>query len=527
MITTTQHTFVRHPSASGSNPGLGPGDANTAAYWFLALAVTGVIMLLPTSLLSFVGSIAMVLAVSWVCGRSILSASSGVALALTGWLYHADLSGLPPLFMIVGLLGTILSFVPIATWRRRPERFPILGAFLAIQGIFIYVGTFLSQPSIAFQPTYPVHVREIGLVATSAYVLVLVLSEWWVRRTSILLPRIRNWTSRSATVADPARAFRRAALLVLIGIVSNDFLPTSVSGHLGYIPTFIGLARIAGVALMLVLWLRGQLSTPAKIITVLAILADAVAGANGAFALYATAGCAITAFMVVLTFRARVAIWLMMAVVPLAILLNVAKTDARAANPNHLGHLAAVSALLHYSEQNIVHPERTTFTTSADRFGYVDELLGYVVVHVPSTYPYWNKDTYLYLPFVFLPRVIAPFKPDQTLANQFGRKYGLLAPNDFVTSEDTPIQVEAWANFGAPGLIGIGLVVGLFLAIIGGWIDPNRIDGIAIGSLVAFQASTGIESGISTLSLIPFIILFYAPILWWVVYSTPGDPSVA
>src|SRR5664280_1222226 len=138
----------------------------TLAYVFLVFGSVGTIAMFAASLTTFIASVLAVLVASWVTRRRLVEAGGGVVIAVTGWLLRADLSGLPPGYLIVGLAATALSLVPLATWRRMPGRFPLLGIFLAVQGVYIYVGTLIAQPSLPFQATYPLHVREVGLVAT-------------------------------------------------------------------------------------------------------------------------------------------------------------------------------------------------------------------------------------------------------------------------------------------------------------------------------------------------------------------------
>ena len=226
-------------------------------------------------------------------------------------------------------------------------------------------------------------------------------------------------------------------------------------------------------------------------------------------------------------YRRQLAVWLLLFVLPAAIVLNVAKTEARASEPPSAGRVAALTTLSHDALKTLGHPDRSVLAASADRFDY-SELLGYIVVHVPRDYPYWNKQSYTELPFVIVPRVLAPFKPRNTLSNQFGRLYGTLAPNDFGTSANTPIQVEAWANFGAPGLVGIAVLVGLLLGIAEGWFDARRPDGFVLGVILAYQIIGGIESGMSAFALaIPTVLIFIPVVRWALTSPVPIHDSAA
>ena len=181
------------------------------------------------------------------------------------------------------------------------------------------------------------------------------------------------------------------------------------------------------------------------------------------------------------------------------------------------GPFGAVHVLLSDSINTALHPAAGALPASAWRFGYNSDLLGYVEAHVPSEYPYWNKQTYIDMPLILIPRVLAPFKPKVSLGNEFGREYGLLGANDFVTSENTPLQVEAWANFGPEGLVGVAIIVGLLLGLGEGLFDRRRVDGLVMGTVVAYQLSAGIESGASTWALAIWIVILLVPMTRWAI----------
>ena len=486
----------------------------TAGYAFLVAGSVGAFSIPAATVTTLGASLAAVLLAARLTGRRLIAAGGGVIVAVTAWLVRSGASGLPLWSVIVGLLAAGVCFIPLLTWRRRPDRFPILGIFGAIQGIYIYMGTVAARPSLPFEATYPLHVREVGLVATLAYVSALVCAGMLTRRLSIVLPAIRRWTSTTALPLDERTTFARAGALVIVGIVISRFLPASVTSHLGAIPSVLGSARLVGVAIMVLLWCQGLLKRSQKAWTVIAILADAITAASGSFLLYAAAGSAIAAFITLAVARPKLALWLVIATLPVAIVMNAAKTEARLATPQSTGAISKLTSLAHDTETVFAHPNRSTLEVSADRFDDA-ELLGYMAVHVPRDYPYWNKESYTELPFVLVPRAIAPFKPKNTLANQFGRRYGLLNPNDFGTSANTPIQVEAWANFGAPGLIGIALAVGLLLGIVEGWFDPRRADSFVLAVLFAYQATSGIEAGMSAFALAVPTVLIFIPVVRW------------
>lgn len=499
----------------------------TAGYAFLVAGSVGAFSIPAATVTSLGASLAAVLLAARLTGRRLIAAGGGVIVAVTAWLVRSGASGLPLWSVIVGLLAAGVCFIPLLTWRRRPDRFPLLGIFGAIQGIYIYVGTVAARPPLIYDGVYPLHVREAGLVATLAYVGALVGAGMVARRLPVVLPAIRRWTSHVVRDIEPRSAFLRAGVLVIVGIAISRFLPAGIAGHLGAIPSILGTARLAGVAIMVLLWCQRSLSRSQKAWTVVAVLADAVTATSGAFALYASAGCAIAALIVLALHRRHLALWLALMLIPSAVILNVAKTEARAATAAApVSKITALRTLGRDAATTIEHPDPSALEISADRLDDA-ELLGYIAVHVPRDYPYWNKKSYIDLPFVLVPRAIAPFKPRNTLENQFGRRYGLLNPNDFTTAANTPIQVEAWANFGAPGLIGVAVLVGLLLGLAEGWFDPRRSDGFVLATLLAYQMTGGIESGMTAFALAGPTVIIFIPVVRWALghLHSPRQPG--
>jgi hypothetical protein len=275
---------------------------------------------------------------------------------------------------------------------------------------------------------------------------------------------------------------------------------------------------------MLILWFQGELTPLQKLVVVTMPIVDFAAGTSGIILLYNAAGVAIAGMITALVLRPRLAMWLLVFTMPILVVLNAAKTQARAAELTPLGHLAAAHALISDTANIALHPTPDTLTTSADRFSTAD-LLGYIEFHVPSTYPYWNKKSYTELPFVLVPRILDPYKPTFGLANEFGHKYGLISPNDFSTAVDTPLQVEAWANFGPEGLIGIAILLGCLLGVGEGLISQTAFDGFALGVVVAYEVTGGVTSGILGWALVIPAVIIFAPVARWALgVSSSGLP---
>jgi hypothetical protein len=495
------------------------------AFAFVVVATVLALAALPNWQIELVISIVGVLIIGWATGRSLSASVSGLLCAVTVVLLRTNPSELPLGYRLVGLLATLVCAIPLLLRSRRDSSFPLLGIFCAIQGLYIYVGALIANPSQPNQALYSVRIRELGLIGSLAYVFVVVMVGLLAHRTRPVFTSVRRWTSRTPDLSS--KTFSRSVLLYIVGLATLRLLPAGLASDLGAIPQVIGLARIVGFSLMLLLWLRGDLTPTKKVLVLLAAVIDTVSGTNAQFALYSASGIVISGLILLLVSRPRLVAWLLLPLIPISLLFNVAKTEGRAnatkpSNPIDATYVLASDAL-----NTALHPVPGALTTSAERFATSD-LLGYIEFHVPSDYPYWNKQTYTELPLVLVPRIIAPFKPKFTLANEFGREYGILNPNDFGTSENTPLQVEAWANFGPEGLIGIAIIIGALLGLGEGMIDRRRMDGMVIGTLIAYLLSSGIESGASAFALVIPAAIIYLPVTRWAIGAgeiAPVDDS--
>src|SRR5579875_299195 len=492
------------------------------AYGFMLAGALLPLCALPTWQFQLAASIGVVLVVTVLTGRAAGASISGLLVAITLFLLRADPSGLPLSYRLLGLATAVICAAPMLVWRRREGTFPILGAFCILQGVYIYVGALIAQPTPAYQAIYTLPIRELGITTTLLYVTVLVAAGLATRRLRPVLPVVRRWTSRVPAGSEPASAmFTRLVIVFLAGIGAARVLPASVASHLGAIPQLVASGRIVAVALAAVLWLRGSLTPLQRAAVVVGVLLDVATGINGAFALYSSASAAIAVFVVLLVRRPRLAVAVLLAVVPILLVLNAAKTEARADPTRPGGRLADIGLFLSDSVKAAIAPQPGQLSASAERFDYPSELLGYIAYHVPRDDPYWNKESYTLLPLLLVPRAIAPFKPAISLGNDFGRTYGLLAPNDFVTSANTPLQVEAWANFGIEGLVIIAALLGGLLGLADGLFDASTLDGAALGTLLAVQLASGIESGISAWALAVPMVVILLPVVHWAIGSRP------
>ncbi|MHB1533041.1 MAG: hypothetical protein ACYC1D_00200 [Acidimicrobiales bacterium] len=493
-------------------------------YGLIVAGIIPALAFLPSWRLEVALSATVLIFGAWMTGRSLRASAAGVFLGVTVVLLKLDPSALPLGWRLLAVLASLLCLAPLMIKSRR-KGFPFVGLFCTMQGIYIYVGALIARPVPAYHHLYPARVRELGILGSLGYVAILVTVGMVSRRAGDFTA-IRRWTSRVSEVRlvrVPRVTFLRAVILFGVGLVAARMLPTSVTTPLGAIPGMVGHARMVGLVIMVLLWIRGDLTFRQRALTVALFVVDFLTGVGSGIALYSGAAGAIGAFLLLLIRRPRAAAWGILLVMPVAVMLNAAKNEARASPVT--SQTARVHLLLNNALTMATHPPPGVLPTTAERFATSD-VLGYVERHIPRDYPYWTKESYTELPLALIPRVIDPSKPNIYLANQFGRRYGLLGPSDFATSMNTPIQVEAWANFGVGGLIGAGIVVGLLLGFAESTIDPETSDGLVLGVLIAVEVAGGIESGVLSFALVVPTILVFAPVIRWaLVWDQEGSPK--
>ena len=93
-------------------------------------------------------------------------------------------------------------------------------------------------------------------------------------------------------------------------------------------------------------------------------------------------------------------------------------------------------------------------------------LLSRVIQTTPHDVPYWGGETYVPLISKLVPRAVWAEKPEERFGNEFGRRYGLLNPDERQMSVNLPWMPEMFANFGWLGLL-VGMsAIGLLMAML-------------------------------------------------------------
>lgn len=116
-------------------------------------------------------------------------------------------------------------------------------------------------------------------------------------------------------------------------------------------------------------------------------------------------------------------------------------------------------------------------------------LIGYT----PEDVPYWGSETYK--PFVtrFIPRFLYPEKPLETPGNDYGHKYGMLNPSDYITSVNVPQLNELYGNFG-PWAVPLGcLLIGFLYRVVNNLFVDGGL-GAYVTAIYVFSGIVDIEN---------------------------------
>jgi hypothetical protein len=167
---------------------------------------------------------------------------------------------------------------------------------------------------------------------------------------------------------------------------------------------------------------------------------------------------------------------------------------------------------------NTSNDDTSSLANVVDRVGYIN-FFSKVVEDTPERVPYWGGQTYLPLLTKFIPRFIWPNKPAETIANQFGRRYGYLSSTDSSTALNLPWLVEAYANFGDFGMFLFMPLIGTFLAFLDQKFnrhDTNFLE-FLIGATVLFRLPLQ-ESNFSLMvgGIFMLVLSFYLLFVFWV-----------
>ena len=134
------------------------------------------------------------------------------------------------------------------------------------------------------------------------------------------------------------------------------------------------------------------------------------------------------------------------------------------------------------------------------RFAYIGQM-------TPEVVPFYEGETYAYLVYGWIPRIIWPNKPEASDASrQMDLDYGFLYD---VPGQSASIGIgqlpEAWVNFGAPGILIVMILQGIFFALLRGMLTGPRSEG---GQAIYLSIMVSFLNGIGSVAVVFFTSLF-------------------
>lgn len=182
--------------------------------------------------------------------------------------------------------------------------------------------------------------------------------------------------------------------------------------------------------------------------------------------------------------------------------------------------------------QDSVRFRGTRFTedsakTAATRTNYLATFVD-ILRQTPERVPFLYGDTYRIFLWAFVPRVIAPDRPMQSLGQEFGHRYGFLRPNDGQSSCNLAQMVELYVNFGRAGVVAGMLFFGLYYRLLYSIFNRGaRGDGMILLTATALTGLLNIESDAAVLVGGLQLCIFYYLLLKVMCFGHSGPGGVA
>ncbi len=503
--------------------------------YFLVLVATtvGLAVAVPDgeipSLVALAAAWALVTAVMWPRWQT---ANQGVVVMLTIMLAIRNYSDLEPAARAWGLLALVIVCLPfIFRPLKKVDGFPFLHLYCFVEGVYVYVSVFFAKPSRFYEATFPPEMRTVGFRALSIFLAVLVFG-------GLVMGFLLRWPSRART-RDPARSGRDVAsmslgrgavtrayvVMVSAMVVSLGVTRTGVAGSLGTLTELLHQITFAAWLVLVYKWLRGELRVWHKLVVV-AVPAGYALLTIGDTRLYQAASPGLVVLALWIATRRRIPWILVLGALAALVFVNVGEGELR--NGIRAGDVSDSTAdvganWIEYANEGFSGTQEEPLENSAWRFANSD-LLGYVATWVPDRYPYYGYEPYTQLPSLLIPRALAPDKPTFGFANEFGRRYELIASSDFETSVNTPFPVEAMVAGGYLPLVVVGLLVGMYDRLLQRIFRSVSAPTVICASIVSLQVVLSTESGIlSVVLILPYAMVLY-PLMVWVTRDRKGGP---
>jgi len=418
--------------------------------------------------------------------------------------------GEPTIFQrVLASLILLMGFIPTFLYIKKNESgIPFLPLFGVIYSIYYALPIFtLEDYTVKFTVLPHASLGKALLLATLGF-LMLLLSYYKLPGRAIgrHLPRISIYW-------NPQKAKLWAIILCVFGLLINYLslivqVPTQFTAAI----FFLSQLSIVGMGILFILQLKGQLNKAGKILLWGIFLPLIILIILGAGMIARVLFIIIFLSLTYWHFRRKIPWKAAVVTALLLIALLSVRGEFREltwggayAEKNPIGKSMLFSELVFTKRESYTKGSELASTRTAHILSFA-----YVVDLTPERVPYWMGKTYLTLLWTPIPRVIFPWKPEKTLGQEFGHRYGFLDPFDLTTSCNLSQLIEMYANFGIIGVI-IGMfIVGVIYRSLNEMLcHPKAGEGGLLIGLFIFMGLANIESDLSLVfgGVIHYIIL--------------------
>jgi hypothetical protein len=427
---------------------------------------------------------------------------------------------------ILALLITWMGFLPLLQYLRDPKRPPI--PFFPMVGIYYAAAYGLPM----FAADFAIHYR-FPLKYVTSTALILALIGIGGMNAAFFISKSLLW--RKVSPIRLYGPFSLTKLLILTWLLLlGHFANVAISSVKG-IPSlgqFLEPAGYLAFGIFYIIWKRGLLPR-SNVLPLLAISLIILMVRLSSGALAQVIFLLFFLFLVILKENKRFPILIPCIGLLFILVFNPVKDQYRVlawvgeysqAGPIEKAQLFLELAIEQYTGgNNTVSSSTSNDDTSSlanvvDRVGYIN-FFSKVVEDTPQRVPYWGGQTYLPLLTKFIPRFIWPNKPEETIANQFGRRYEYLGSKDLNTALNLPWLIEAYANFGDFGMLIVMPLIGTFLAFLDQKFNRHNTNFLEflIGATVLFRLALQ-ESNFSLMvgGILMLTLSFYFVFNFWI-----------
>jgi hypothetical protein len=436
--------------------------------------------------------------------RRIFRLALGGCAGLAAWLaFKTEIE--EPLLIALGLVALALSVWPMLRWcrGRDAEQLPVFAAFMLTFTPFYVLPLFDQYRATAIFGDDAQAVAMLAVIATmGAAQLAHQLTpdregpRWW----------------RAPLIDRQLPAFSQIGLgLYLVYATLNQFtrvIPSEINS--------IVLAMVSGVGVLSIyaqgkLWGAGQLSSGAKIYFAITFTLLCAVTITGLYLIQMMSLCILGLAAYVME-RRRVPLVLCVAGVALLAVLHLGKDQMRTIYWQEKRPPPTVTDLPDFLTEwfnaglNYYRESRAPLTDRLMERASLLHVMCIVTKQVPSLQPHLHGATYESIPYMLVPRFFMPDKPGPHAgAKRLAVMFGFVHENDADrTSVAFGMPAESFANFGLPGCLGLGALLGVFFRRLGALARgsaPLSFGGLSMILLLAwsFQAEMTLAVWISSL----------------------------